>query len=157
MNDDKHLSEKQVRERVNLYSRLGNERQYFDIQKIKRAYEIKKQKLEQNRIQRDAYYSQGIRKGLPHSSYQKLTQQRELEDAKSRATLLKETKALYRKGNNLSKWLNKEVGKPKTMHRSIPETSKTKPKIIPRRLSPHFNSPVLTKTFNKVRTIDKER
>lgn len=157
MKDVKYLSKDETLERVSLYSRQGNERQFFDIEKVKKSYEQRQQKVEQDRIQRDAHYAQGMRRGLPHSSYKTLIQQRELEDQKSRVRLLKETKALYNKGNNLSKWLNKEVGNSLFKNKEISVQAKTKNEKTYRKLSKYFNKPVLSKQFNKTKTIDKER
>ena len=156
MNDKTHLSKEETLKRVGLYSKLGDERQFFDIAKLQKSYESRQQQLVQHRAQQDIYYSQGLEKGLPHPSYQTMIQQRELADQKMRTRLLAETKALYSKGHNLSKWLNKEVGNTKTIDKSL--LPKSKNKTIQKGLRKYFNKPVsVAKHFNKQRTIDKER
>jgi hypothetical protein len=157
MKNAAHLSKETTLKRLGLYSKMGNERQFFDIQKLKRAYKIKQQEIQQKRMQRDAFYAQGLRSGLPHKSYETLIHQREVEDRKSRVQLLAEAKGIYHKGQNLSRWLNKEVD-------NIPKISKSKNKPKnrnqpkPKSLRNYFNNPVsVSQNFNKHKNIHKER
>lgn len=159
MKNAKDLSKEEALERVKLYGSMGDARQYFDIEKLKRNYESRQQQLTQHRVQQDIYYKQGLEEGLPHLSYEVQIRQRELSDRQMRTRLLKETKVIYGKGHNLSKWLNKEANKGKVLLKSHPVKGKAKQKgkIPYKSLHKYFNTPVLSKQFNKEKTRDKER
>ncbi|AXG72973.1 hypothetical protein DVK85_01480 [Flavobacterium arcticum] len=147
MEDGKSLSERHVKERISLYSRMGNERQYFDIQKLQKSYENRQQATQHNRTQGDLYYAQGVRTGLPHASYETIAYQREQEDHDNRSKLLAQAKAVYNRGHNLSRWLNKEAINTNV---SIAPVTPTRQLHKANRLSPYFNAPVTIKRdFNK--------
>ena len=145
MEHGKQLSERHVKERISLYSRMGNERQYFDIQKLQKSYENRQQETQHNRTQVDIYYAQGLRTGLPHASYESIAYQREQEDRSNRTKLLEQAKAIYNRGQNLSRWLNKEA-----VNKDIAPSTPAKQLQKSNRLSQHFNTPVTVKReFNK--------
>ncbi|CAM1360746.1 conserved hypothetical protein [Tenacibaculum litopenaei] len=150
----KNLTDTQTKERLNLYSKLGDHTQYFSIQNIKKEYESKQKEQQIKRTTADIYYAQRIRSGLPHPSHQVIQQQRIQEDKKLKTLLLNQAKTIYRKGENLSKWFHKGTEK----SRSIPEKSITNQLSKSKGLGKYFNARVPVKpTINKNKEIHKDR
>lgn len=104
----KNLSDQELQKRLDLYSN-GDERQYFDIQKIKRRYIANDSEKQSKRTQADLFYAKGMRSGLPHSSYEKIKSDRENQDQDSRDSVIEEAKSVYRKHQTLSKNFDKKV------------------------------------------------
>ncbi len=109
VNPKKPMSDKQVQERLELYSKGGQE-QFFKVQKIKKRYVETSKTQETKRIQGDAHYAQGIRAGLPHARYEIIRGLRETSDERFRSQVINEAKAVYNTHENLSSWFRKEHG-----------------------------------------------
>lgn len=108
-----NLNEAEAQNRLDLYSKQGDEKQYFSIQKIKKRYLNNNRVKSDKRAVSDAYLAQGYRAGFTHASPDTIRYSREIEDQSERDQVLREGRNEYRKGENLSKWFNdKEVEKP---------------------------------------------
>jgi len=148
---DAPLSDKQVQERLDLYSKGGQE-QFFIIQKIKKRY-VETRKVEHiKRVQADAHYAQGIRAGLPHARYEVIRSSREASDESRRNQVLEEAKAVYKTHENLSGWFKKEHGQPHEAHALEPQSSSLK-KYFP---SPSSSPKEPQKPKGKSQRKDKE-
>ncbi|MDW3191256.1 MAG: hypothetical protein R8G66_02795 [Cytophagales bacterium] len=101
----KDLSNHELKQKLDLYSK-GDERQFFDIQKIKQRYLNQDLDTQNKRSQSDLYYAKGIRSGLPHTSYDRINQDREYQDQKFRDSIIEEAKPIYRRHKNLSRDFN---------------------------------------------------
>lgn len=122
---DAPLSDKQVQERLDLYSKGGQE-QFFTIQKIKKRF-VETRKMERiKRVQADAHYAQGVRAGLPHARYEVIRSSREASDESRRTQVLEEAKAVYNTHENLSGWFKKEHGQSHESHAPEPQSSSLK-------------------------------
>lgn len=160
MNDSKNLNDKQAKERLDTYSKMGDEKQYFQIQKIKQEHEKKQKEKQEKRTIADVHYAQGLRAGLPHASYETIQYQRECEDQKQQEQMLKEGKTAYQKGENLSKWFNQKTHN--TMENSKDVKALSKQIKENKGLNAHFtNSSEMkrqqTSKDNKNKEMDKER
>lgn len=123
---EKYLSDKEVQERLDLYSK-GSQEQFFKIQNIKKHYTEKINKTQIRRSKEDFYYGQGIRAGLPHTDHDNIKNVRELQDQDYRDLVIKEAKMEYKKHENLTKSFDRETGT-KNPNPSI-RTNKKKEKV----------------------------
>lgn len=109
--NEPNLSHDELQNRLDLYSRTnGNERTYFDVQKIKDKYEKEIRQIEGNRTKADIHYAQGIRSGLPHARYESIQITYERHDQNLRNNVAQEAKAYYQKNSSLGKAF--EAGSP---------------------------------------------
>lgn len=123
---EKHLSDKEVQERLDLYSK-GSPEQFFNVQKIKKKYIEKMREENAKRSQADLHYAHGRRSGLPHAPHETIKDTREMADQNFRDEIVKEAKAEYRNHENLTKQFDKEnTGENGTEQPSNTEQKKAK-------------------------------
>lgn len=105
---DVNLSHEELNERLENYSKIGNQKeQFFAIQRLREKYNREIRESQEKRAKTDIYYAQGVRSGLPQASYEKIKEQREQEDQKRRNEILKEAKQYYSKHNSLTRDFDK--------------------------------------------------
>lgn len=103
----KNLTHGEVQNRLKVYDRVGHlMHQHNVVQDIKERYQSTVQTKQQTYTKQDINYSAGVRKGLPHTSYETMRTSREVQDQNFRNTITKEAKERYREKDNLTKKFN---------------------------------------------------
>lgn len=110
---DANLSHRELTERLDLYSKVGNgdkEKQFFEQQHIKIEYQKEVDKRTSNRTIGEIYYAQGKRSGLNQNSPEQIKDMQARQDQKLRNEVYKESKKKYDQTNSLNKYF-KEIEK----------------------------------------------
>ena len=113
----KYLSDKELQERLDLYSN-GSQEQFFKVQKIKNGYIEQIRDEQAQRTKADLHYAQGIRAGLPHTHHSSIKDSRELTDQNFRDEIVKEAKTEYKKHKNLTRLFDRGNTREKNIEQS---------------------------------------
>ncbi|MDO5970298.1 hypothetical protein Q4Q35_10820 [Flavivirga aquimarina] len=98
------LSHEELQERIDLYEKMNKEeKQSFNLQKIKNKYLKEMEEREINRNKGALHYGMGVRSDLPHKDYEDIKDMHNDQDRKLRNDTLKEAKEPYRAENSLEK------------------------------------------------------
>lgn len=104
----KNLSDKELRDKMDLYAQGGDEKQAFAILRHKKDYEKQVAKNSEDRVKADIYRAQGERAGLSHASREQRDYDREISDQIKRDQIAHDVKAEYRRHETHSKNFNRE-------------------------------------------------